>query len=107
MSTCTATPRTRSDESGGLPHSNWDGGGGDSDNAAAAAPQTTHHRNNAVTVVEHRKPPGRAKAKRAALLSRLVALAVAVEAETGAPQDIEGCVVGNDIYVLQSRNQVL
>jgi hypothetical protein len=47
------------------------------------------------------------EAKRAALLSRLVALAVAVEAETGAPQDIEGCVVGNDIYVLQSRNQVL
>ena len=47
------------------------------------------------------------EAKRAALLSRLVALVVAVEAETGAPQDIEGCVVGNDIYVLQSRNQVL
>ena len=41
------------------------------------------------------------------LMSRLAELAVAVEAEMGCPQDIEGCVVGEHIYVLQSRNQVL
>ena len=40
-------------------------------------------------------------------MSRLAELAVAVEAEMGCPQDIEGCVVGEHIYVLQSRNQVL
>ena len=45
--------------------------------------------------------------KRTALISRLAQLAVAIEAEMGVPQDIEGCIVGDDIYVLQSRNQVL
>ena len=46
-------------------------------------------------------------AMRTRLMSRLAELAVAVEAEMGCPQDIEGCVVGEHIYVLQSRNQVL
>ena len=46
-------------------------------------------------------------ARRTRLMSRLAELAVAVEAEMGCPQDIEGCVVGEHIYVLQSRNQVL
>ena len=32
---------------------------------------------------------------------------MAIEVEMKAPQDIEGCIVGDDIYVLQSRNQVL
>jgi len=45
--------------------------------------------------------------KRTRLMSRLAELAVAVEAEMGVPQDIEGCIVGDDVYVLQSRNQVL
>lgn len=47
------------------------------------------------------------EAKRTALMSKLAELAVAIEVEMKAPQDIEGCIVGNDIYVLQSRNQVL
>ena len=45
--------------------------------------------------------------RRTRLMSRLAELAVAVEAEMGHPQDIEGCIVGDDVYVLQSRNQVL
>ena len=32
---------------------------------------------------------------------------MAIEVGMKAPQDIEGCIVGDDIYVLQSRNQVL
>lgn len=43
---------------------------------------------------------------RAGLAARLAALAEAVEASAGSPQDIEGCVVGEDIYLLQSRAQV-
>jgi hypothetical protein len=45
--------------------------------------------------------------RRAALMAKLAELAVAIEVEMKAPQDIEGCIVGDDIYVLQSRNQVL
>jgi hypothetical protein len=45
--------------------------------------------------------------RRTALMAKLAELAVAIEVEMKAPQDIEGCVVGDDIYVLQSRNQVL
>lgn len=40
-------------------------------------------------------------------MAKLAELAVAIEVEMKAPQDIEGCIVGDDIYVLQSRNQVL
>ena len=47
------------------------------------------------------------EARRTALMAKLAELAVAIEVEMKAPQDIEGCVVGDDIYVLQSRNQVL
>jgi hypothetical protein len=45
--------------------------------------------------------------RRTALMAKLAELAVAIEVEMKAPQDIEGCIVGDDIYVLQSRNQVL
>eukprot|EP00892_Ulva_mutabilis_P012087 jgi/Ulvmu1/9250/UM005_0350.1 len=43
---------------------------------------------------------------RAGLASRLAALAEAVETAAGAPQDIEGCVVGDEVFLLQSRAQV-
>ena len=45
--------------------------------------------------------------RRQALMSKLAELAVAVETQMGAPQDIEGCVVGDTVYVVQSRNQIL
>ena len=45
--------------------------------------------------------------KRSAMIRKLAELAVAIEVEMKSPQDIEGCVVGEHIYVLQSRNQVL
>ena len=38
---------------------------------------------------------------------RLAAVGAALEAEYGAPQDIEGCVVGDDVYIVQSRPQPL
>ena len=44
-------------------------------------------------------------AARVALGRRLAAVGAALEAEYGAPQDIEGGVVGDDIYVVQSRPQ--
>ena len=45
--------------------------------------------------------------RRQALMSKLAELAVTVETQMGAPQDIEGCVVGDTVYVVQSRNQIL
>lgn len=45
--------------------------------------------------------------RRTQLIAKLAELAVAIEVEMKAPQDIEGCIIGDDIYVLQSRNQVL
>jgi phosphoenolpyruvate synthase/pyruvate phosphate dikinase len=39
-------------------------------------------------------------------MAKLSELAVAIEEEMKAPQDIEGCIVGNTIYILQSRNQI-
>ena len=45
--------------------------------------------------------------RRQELMAKLAELAVAIEVEMKAPQDIEGCIIGDDIYVLQSRNQVM
>ena len=45
--------------------------------------------------------------RRNALMSKLAELAVAIETEMQAPQDIEGCIVGDNIYIVQSRNQVM
>lgn len=45
-------------------------------------------------------------AARTALCGRLGRLCVAVEAAMGGPQDIEGCVRGGELYVVQSRPQV-
>jgi len=42
---------------------------------------------------------------RMALGRRLAAVGAALEAEYGAPQDIEGGVVGDVIYIVQSRPQ--
>lgn len=40
------------------------------------------------------------------LLGRqLAAVGAALEAEYGSPQNVEGCVVGEDVYVVQSRPQ--
>lgn len=44
---------------------------------------------------------------REALARRLAAVGAALEAEHGAPQSVEGCVVGDDLYVVQSRHQPL
>lgn len=44
--------------------------------------------------------------KRKSLVEKLSELAVAIEREMKAPQDIEGCIVANTIYILQSRNQI-
>ena len=44
---------------------------------------------------------------RAALGLRLAAIGAALEAEYGAPQDVEGAVVGDDVFVVQSRPQPL
>ena len=38
---------------------------------------------------------------------RLAAVGAALEAEFGSPQNVEGCVVGDDVYVFQSRPQPL
>ena len=38
--------------------------------------------------------------------ARLAGLAVAVEQAAGSAQDIEGCLVGDEVYLLQSRTQV-
>ena len=45
--------------------------------------------------------------KRTALGLRLAAIGAALEAEYGAPQDIEGGVVGDDVFIVQSRPQPL
>ena len=42
---------------------------------------------------------------REALGRRLAAVGAALEAEYGAPQNVEGCVVGEEVYVVQSRPQ--
>ena len=44
---------------------------------------------------------------RGQVLAAIAHAAYEVEKTLRSPQDIEGCVVGDDIYVLQSRNQVL
>ena len=44
--------------------------------------------------------------RRTKLVAKLSELAVAIEVEMKSPQDIEGCIVGNTIYILQSRNQI-
>ena len=44
---------------------------------------------------------------RAALGLRLAAIGAALEAEYGAPQDVEGAVVGDDVFIVQSRPQPL
>ena len=44
--------------------------------------------------------------RRTALIAKLSELAVAIEIEMGGPQDIEGCIVENTVYILQSRNQI-
>lgn len=41
------------------------------------------------------------------MIAKLSEIACAIETEMGAPQDIEGCVVGENIYILQSRAQQL
>lgn len=43
---------------------------------------------------------------RGGIAGKLAALAEAVEEAAGAPQDIEGCLVGDQVYLLQSRAQV-
>ena len=45
--------------------------------------------------------------KRSAMIRKLAELAVAIEVEMKSPQDIEGCIVGENFYILQSRPQVL
>ncbi len=45
--------------------------------------------------------------KRTRMIAKLSEIACAIETEMGAPQDIEGCVVGENIYILQSRAQQL
>ena len=45
--------------------------------------------------------------RRSALMSKLAEVATAIEKEMGAPQDIEGCVIGDEIFVVQSRNQIV
>ena len=47
------------------------------------------------------------KEKRDTLGRRLAAVGAALEAEYGAPQDIEGCLVGDEVYIVQSRPQPL
>jgi phosphoglucan,water dikinase len=44
-------------------------------------------------------------AARVALGRRLAAVGAALELEYGCPQDIEGGVVGDDVYIVQSRPQ--
>eukprot|EP00951_Prasinocladus_malaysianus_P006153 scaffold43591_cov45-Prasinocladus_malaysianus.AAC.1 len=41
------------------------------------------------------------------LMSRLVELGKSMEATMGSPQDVEGLVINGDIYVVQSRPQIL
>ena len=41
------------------------------------------------------------------LCRRLAAVGAALEAEFGGPQNVEGCIVGDDVYVFQSRPQPL
>jgi phosphoglucan,water dikinase len=41
----------------------------------------------------------------AALGKRLAALARVIEEEFGSPQDIEGAIVGDQVYLVQSRPQ--
>jgi len=41
------------------------------------------------------------------LCRRLAAVGAALEAEFGGPQNVEGCLVGDDVYVFQSRPQPL
>lgn len=41
------------------------------------------------------------------LCRRLAAVGAALEAEFGGPQNVEGCVAGDDVYVFQSRPQPL
>jgi alpha-glucan,water dikinase len=43
---------------------------------------------------------------RARLLGRIARAGAAVEAALGAPQDIEGCVLGDEIHIVQTRPQV-
>jgi alpha-glucan,water dikinase len=43
---------------------------------------------------------------RARLLGRIARVGAAVEAALGAPQDIEGCVLGDEIHIVQTRPQV-
>lgn len=43
--------------------------------------------------------------EREALGRRIGAIAALLEAELGGPQDVEGCVVGQDIYIVQARPQ--
>ena len=45
--------------------------------------------------------------KRSSMIRKLAELAVAIEVEMKSPQDIEGCIVGENFYILQSRPQVL
>jgi hypothetical protein len=40
-----------------------------------------------------------------ALGARIGAIAALLEAEFGGPQDVEGCLVGDEIYVVQTRPQ--
>ena len=58
--------------------------------------------------VEYSKQPLTVDASaRAALGLRLAAIGAALEAEYGAPQDVEGAVVGDDVFIVQSRPQPL
>ena len=62
---------------------------------------------NTVAVDYSRQELSTDKEKRDTLGRRLAAVGAALEAEYGAPQDIEGCVVGDDVYIVQSRPQPL
>jgi alpha-glucan,water dikinase len=40
------------------------------------------------------------------MMNKIAKLGIAVENIYNSPQDIEGCIVGNDIYIVQTRPQV-
>ena len=70
-------------------------------------PAVAHLGVRSETVDYSAQPLSADAAARKKLGARLAAIGAALEAEYGAPQDVEGTVVGDDVYIVQSRPQPL
>jgi phosphoglucan, water dikinase len=80
------------------------GSRGSSEGQAAAAAGVLHA--CARRLVDYsRQPLSTDSGAREALGKRIGAVAALLEAEFGGPQDVEGCLVGEELYVVQTRPQ--